>query len=101
MSCAVTVGQIVDDDLNDLATSSSLGSGQVVVEIGNLLNSIEPNESRNLRNVQSLILGVSVGDLSSGGLNLSGVRRAEEDVAVREGVARWLSRAGGTTSRST
>ena len=80
----VTVGQVVDDDLDELLVSGALLDrvriGEVRAEIGDLGDGVEPGECRDVGNARSLAGEAGVGDgLGSCG-DLGSVVRAQVDL---------------------
>lgn len=59
---AVTVGQIVDNNLNELVLG--LGIGKVATKVGNLGNRIKPSEGRDFSNRSSLGCQTRIGYIS-------------------------------------
>lgn len=96
---AITVGQVIDDELEDFARSS----WEIVVEGSNLGDGIEPGEGRDLLDLEDLGLEGRVRDLISSAVDLGSVVGREPDSLAREGIAsgsRDDGRAAGGCSRS-
>jgi hypothetical protein len=74
----VTVGEIVDDDLEKLTPGGRLL--EVLVECGDLVDLVEPDEGRDVLNRSSLRLQGRVRDLGDGLVNLLSVVRAQVDL---------------------
>lgn len=74
---AVTVGQIVDDDLDELASAHAGGISHVGVQARNLGDRVEPDEGRDARNLGGLRSGGRVRDLGDGSGDFVGVVRAQ------------------------
>lgn len=62
LCCAVTVGQVVDDCLDDLGTTCSAGRGQVLLEGRDLGSDIHPKEDRHVLDEGRLCSKGRVGD---------------------------------------
>ena len=78
---AVTVGQVVDDDLDELLLAGAVldrgGICEVGTEVRDLRNLVEPSESWDVRDARGLGSEGGVGDVGSGSLDLSCVVRAQ------------------------
>lgn len=91
LGSAVTVGEIVDDDLKDSA--GSLGTSEVGGKGRDLSSSVEPDEGRDLSDLSVLGLEAGVGDGRDGSVDLVSVVWA--DVARLGGVRVASGRDGG------
>ena len=73
----VTVGQIVDDDLDQLLLAAARLEGrgvrEVGAEVGNLGDGVEPGECGDIGDAGSLSSQTRVGDVGGGSLNLRSV----------------------------
>ena len=78
---AVTVGQVVDDDLDELLLACAVldrgGICEVGTEVRDLRNLVEPSESWDVRDARGLGSEGGVGDVGSGSLDLSCVVGAQ------------------------
>ena len=78
---AVTVGQVVDDDLDELLLAGAVldrgGICEVGTEVRDLRNLVEPSESWDVRDARGLGSEGGVGDVGSGSLDLSCVVGAQ------------------------
>jgi len=90
-SSAISVGQVVDDDLNDHRRPRSFPLStcvrKVCTQIGDLGNLVEPGEGGDLRNRQGRRLGSCVRNIGSSRSDLSSVERREVNVVAKEGVS--------------
>lgn len=76
---AITIWQVVDYDLNNVLVARGLlqgrSVGKVGTEVGNLRDSVEPNESRNVSHAEGLRLLSRIGDKCGCCLDLRSVNR--------------------------
>lgn len=77
LGSAVTVGQVIDDDLHELLLAGALLEGrrvgEVRAEVGHLRDGVEPGEGRDLGDARGLRCQRRVGDVSRSSSDLSSV----------------------------
>lgn len=84
VSSAITVREIVDDDLHDLRSAEGSGRGEVVrAQRRNLSDLIEPGEVGDFGNFQRFCRESRIGDGGRSRRDLSDVEWAEEDLIKR------------------
>lgn len=87
LGSAVAVGQVVDDDLDELLLAGALLDRRRVrkggAEVGDLGDDVEPRERRDIGDARGLRLQGRVGDSSSSSADLVSIVGAEVD--LREG----------------
>lgn len=76
----VAVGQVVDDDLDELTSACAGSSCHVCVQARDLGDGVEPDEGRDARDLGSLRSGSRVANLSNSSVDLASVVGTQEDL---------------------
>lgn len=80
-SSTVTIGEIIDDDLNQILLASSLtlsaSVGKVCPQGRRFGNNVEPREGGNGRDLQSLRFLSGIGDFCSSGRDFISIKRRQ------------------------
>ena len=106
---AVTVGQVVDDNLHEVLLAAGplegLSIGEILAKFGSFGNDVEPGEGWDILNLQGLGLDGRVGDECGSSVDLSSVVWREVGSVANEWVARsngssgWGGASGGRGGR--